>query len=466
MPSIVSVGVIRTTGRLAAFLTAAILLAACAAASQSALPVGSAARAEAFAQSPGASGINRIDHVIIIVQENRGFDNLFQGAPNADTQSWGYDSKGEKINLRPLTMKTTWDLEHSFQAFLTSCNGTGKFPGTDCRMNGFDQEGVECGGSGEPRCPIRNPMYSYVPRSESKPYFDMASQYVLADRMFVSNIDESSFVSHQYIIAGQASSSMNVPENGPWGCSGSAVVSTLTQQRTQGGLIPACFDNQTLGDELDAAKVSWKYYTASLGHGDGGLWSAYQAIDHIYNGPDWKKDVVNPQTRFFKDVRNGRLPAVSWVTPTCKNSDHAGCDADDGPKWVSALVNAVGESKYWKTSAIFVFWDDPGGWYDHVAPKKLDYDGLGFRVPLLVISPYAKRGRVSHLSYEHGSLLRFVEDRFGLATLSASDARATSPAADCFNFLEAPRKFVKIQTTMSARDFEQEPLDPRPVDTE
>ena len=224
MPSIVSVGVIRTTGRLAAFLSVAILLAACTGASQSALPAGNAARAEAFAQSPGASGINRIDHIIIIVQENRGFDNLFQGAPNADTQSWGYDSKGDKINLRPLTMKTTWDLEHSFEAFLTSCNGTGKFPGTDCRMNGFDQEGVECGGSGEPRCPIRNPMYSYVPRSESKPYFDMASQYVLADRMFVSNVDESSFVSHQYIIAGQASSSMNVPESGPWGCSGSAFV--------------------------------------------------------------------------------------------------------------------------------------------------------------------------------------------------------------------------------------------------
>ncbi len=459
-------GVIRTTGRLAAFLTAATSLIACASVPQLALPVANAARAEAFAQSPDARGIDKIEHIIIIVQENRSFDNLFQGAPNADTRSWGYDSKGEKIDLRPLTMKTTWDVNHSLDAFLTSCNGTGKYPGTHCRMNGFDQEGVECSGPGEPRCPIKNPMYSYVPRSESKPYFDMASQYVLADRMFVSNVDESSFVSHQYIIAGQASSSMNVPEGGPWGCSGSAFVLTITQLRAQGPPIPACFDNQTLGDELDAAKISWKYYTAALNHGDGGLWSAYQAIDHIYNGPDWKKDVVHPQTRFFKDVRNGRLPAVSWVTPTCKNSDHAGCDADDGPKWVSALVNAVGESKYWKSSAIFVFWDDPGGWYDHVAPKKLDYDGLGFRVPLLVISPYAKHGSVSHLRYEHGSLLRFVEDRFGLATLAASDARATSPAGDCFDFLRAPRKFVPISTTMSARDFEREPLDPRPVDTE
>ncbi|HEX3370581.1 MAG TPA: alkaline phosphatase family protein [Candidatus Cybelea sp.] len=459
-------GVISTTGRLAALLVALLGLAACAAGTPSAVPVADAARAEAFAAVPGASGITKIQHIVIIVQENRSFDNLFQGAPNADTRSWGYDSKGDKIALRPLSMKTIWDVNHSFGAFLTSCNGTGKYPGTDCRMNGFDREGVECDGPGEQRCPIKDPMYSYVTHGETKPYFDMAAQYVLADRMFVSNIDESSFVSHQYLIAAQASSSINVPQGGPWGCAGRALVFTLTQQRAEGPSVPACFDSQTLGDELDEAKISWKYYTASLGEGDGGLWSAYQAIDHIYKGPDWKNDVIHPQTRFFKDVRNGQLPAVSWVTPTCRNSDHAGCNADDGPKWVAALVNAVGESKYWDTSALFVFWDDPGGWYDHVAPKKLDYDGLGFRVPLLVISPYAKRGRVSHVRYEHGSLLRFVEDRFGLATLSASDARATSPAADCFNFLGAPRKFVPISTTMSARDFEREPLDPRPVDTE
>ena len=95
-----------------------------------------------------------------------------------------------------------------------------------------------------------------------------------------------------------------------------------------------------------------------------------------------------------------------------------------------------------------------------------DYDGLGYRVPLLVVSPYAKEGYVSHVDYEHGSLLRFVEDRFGLATLSAADARATSPEADCFDFLQAPRKFVPIQTTMTERDFEKQPLDRRIPDRE
>ena len=86
-----------------------------------------------------------------------------------------------------------------------------------------------------------------------------------------------------------------------------------------------------------------------------------------------------------------------------------------GPDWVASLVNAVGESKYWSSSAIFIFWDDYGGWYDHVAPAMVDYDGLGFRVPMLIISPYAKKGYISNVQYEHGSILRFVEDQFGLA---------------------------------------------------
>jgi phospholipase C len=333
-------------------------------------------------------------------------------------------------------------------------------------MNGFDQEGAGCGGPNEPKCPIAHPQYAYVPQSETKPYFDMASQYVLADHMFISDFDESSFVSHQYFIAAQAGSSVNIPLGGSWGCgTPQALIATVSKQRIIGPGIPACFNYQTLGDELDAAKIRWKYFTAAL-DGDGNLWSAYQAVEHILDGPDWKRDVITPQTRFFGYVHKGELPAVSWVTPTCANSDHAGCDSATGPKWVASLVNAVGESKYWNSTAIFIFWDDPGGWYDHVAPKKLDYDGLGYRVPMLIISPYAKKNYVSHVDYEHGSLLRFIEDRFGLPRLAASDARATSPEADCFDFNQAPRKFVPIESTMSERDFLRQPLDPRPVDTE
>jgi phospholipase C len=445
-------GAIGTTGRVLALAAYAAILSACGGSSSSALPAGP------------TQGV--IDHVVIIVQENRSFDNLFQGAPGADTRSYGYGIHGNRIALKPVSLKTTWDLDHSFDAFITTCNGTGAYPGTGCRMNGFDQESVGCGGGGEPGCPIRHPQYAYVPHNEIQPYFDMAAQYVLADHMFVSNIDISSFVSHQYIIAAQAGGAVNIPE-GAWGCGGGIndQIGTLTQQRTLGPMTSPCFNYETLADELNAAKLPWKYYTSAL-DADGNFWNAFQAVKHIRYSRYWKKDVISPQTRFFPDLKKEGLAAVTWITPTCANSDHAGCNSDTGPKWVASLVNGIGESPYWKSTAIFIFWDDPGGWYDHVPPKMLDYDGLGYRVPLLIVSPYAKQGYVSHVDYEHGSLLRFVEDRFGLANLSASDARATSPEADCFDFLQAPRKFVPIPTTMTARDFEKQPLDRRIPDSE
>ncbi len=445
---------------------AAAFFAGCAGAAggPASLPSPEVARARSLVEGLGAS---KISHIVIVVQENRSFDNLFQGAKGADTRSYGYASNGAKVKLVPVGLAAKWDLAHSSAAYFEACDGQGQFPGTKCKMDGFDKESVTCHIHGEPRCPNKHPQYAYVPRSETKPYFDMAGQYVLADRMFTSNFDGSSFVSHQYIIAAQASASVDVPFGGPWGCGGGGgdQVNTVTQERTMGPPISPCFDNQTLGDELDAAGISWKYYTANLG-GDGDLWSAYQAIKHIRYGKDWKKNVVSPQTRFFDDVNAGKLPAVAWVTPTCENSDHSACDSKTGPAWVASLVNAIGESSYWKSSAIFVFWDDYGGWYDHVGPKLVDYDGLGFRVPLLVISPYAKKGYVSHVRYEHGSLLRFVEDRFGLAALSASDARAASPQADCFDFGQSPRPFQPIGSPMTVRDFEAQPPDPRIPDAQ
>ena len=411
-----------------------------------------------------ASG--KIQHVIIIVQENRSFDNLFAGYPGADTQSYGYTNDGTKVKLQPLTMKTTWDLAHSSYSFFQACDGQGSVPGTMCKMDGFNVEAVKCGHAFEPPCPIKHPQYAFVPHSETTPYFDMAKNYVLSDRMFESDLDASSFVSHQYIIAGQSSSTVNFP-NSVWGCDGgpSDTIPTLLQNRQIGSPIQACFDNTTLGDELDAAHISWAYYTAALKTGDG-IWSAYQAIRHIRYGSDWSTNVISPQTKFFDAINNETLPAVSWVTPTCANSDHAGCASNSGPDWVASLVNAVGQSKYWSTSAIFVFCDDYGGWYDHVAPKMIDYDGLGFRVPLLIISPYAKKNYVSHVQYEHGSILRFVEDQFGLGRLAASDKRAISPASDCFNFSKPPRKFVAIPSKLNQSYFLHEPLDMRIPDAE
>ena len=122
-------------------------------------------------------------------------------------------------------------------------------------------------------------------------------------------------------------------------------------------------------------------------------------------------------------------------------------------------MNAIGESKYWDSTAIFIFWDDYGGWYDPEPPAYVDYDGLGMRIPMLIVSPYAKKGHVSHVHYEHGSILRFVEDVFGLGRLAASDKRANSPAKDAFDFNKPPRAFKAIPSAYGKDYFMHQPPD-------
>jgi phospholipase C len=188
------------------------------------------------------------------------------------------------------------------------------------------------------------------------------------------------------------------------------------------------------------------------------------AVRHIRYGRGWK-NVVSPNWKFIADVRRGRLANFTWITPVCDDSDHVAClNGGYGPSWVAALVNTVGKSRFWDSTAIFVIWDDWGGLYDHVPPPYKNYDGLGFRVPLIVISPYAKQNYVSHVQYETASVLRFAEDLFDLDQLAAADKRAVSPAKDCFDFSQSPRKFIPIKAPLDASYFMNEPPDLRPPD--
>jgi phospholipase C len=397
----------------------------------------------------------KIQHVVIIVQENRTLDNLFYGYPKADTVKSGKDSTGKTITLTPARLEDQYVLDHSASSMFAACNGSS--PGQNCQMNGFNN----VPGYGGPK----NPSYVYVPHDETRPYFALAKEFVLADRMFQSHLDES-FVSHQYLIAAQAASAVDLPI-GEWGCDGGSydTVQTIEQNRSYGSSVQACFNYTTLGDELDDADLTWRFYTSSIDN-DGGEWSGYQAVDHIRYGPDWSADVITPQTQFFNDLSSGELANVTWITPTCETSDHVNCGGKLGPHWVSTLVNAIGESQFWDTTAIFVMWDDWGGLYDHVAPPYEDYDGLGFRVPLLMISPYAKKGSVTHVQYETGSILRFVEDQYGLAQLAASDARANDPATDstAFDFNQPPRPFKAVPTLFTPQFFMSRKYDGRPPD--
>jgi phospholipase C len=416
---------------------------------------------------PVAQAPSPIRHIVLIVQENRSFDNLFHGFPGADSADYGYDHTGARVPLRPVSLAVDYDLNHGYRAFLTA-DDNGK-------MDGFDLVHAGTGPRADgPETLEPHPQYRYVEHSEIAPYFELAHRYALADRMFQSNMDQS-FAAHLYLIAGQAGNAVNVPSGRPWGCDAwpAARVHTIGAARKPARRVFPCFSFTTLGDELDAHNLTWRYYAPHLdpaprwidfmrkrrlGSVDtidrneerapdfGQVWSAYDAIDHIRYGPDWATNVVSPTRRIFSDIAHGDLAAMTWVVPTWKNSDHSLSRSTTGPLWVSSIVDAVGRSKFWKGTAIIVVWDDSGGWYDHVPPPQLDADGLGDRVPMIVISPYAKEHYVSHTTYEFGSILKFAEQTFGLETMAASDRRATS-IADCFDFGRTPAVFAPIAST-------------------
>lgn len=311
--------------------------------------------------------------------------------------------------------------------------------------------------------------YAYAPPAEVAPYWAMARAYAIGDRMFASN-NGPSYTAHQYLIAGQSAHVTEVPDKSPWGCDGP--VGNFTYLLKYGSAKPPvfppktgiekqgpqpCFQYRTAADLLDAANVSWAYYAPSVTN-SGGIWSAFDAIWPVRFGPDWARNVRTPETLIFNDVQAGTLPEVSWVMPAFINSDHAGSGSRTGPQWVAAIVDAIGTSKYWNSTAIVVMWDEWGGWYDHVVPPQYQdlrtgaYEGLGHRVGLIVISPYAKRGFVSHRQHEIASSLHFIETTFGLPSLGGADARADA-FGDMFDFSGPPAPFVPIPSNRRPSDF-------------
>ena len=185
-------------------------------------------------------------------------------------------------------------------------------------------------------------------------------------------------------------------------------------------------------------------------------------------GADWKTDISAPSSNVLSDIQDNSLASVSWVTPSKQDSDHPKDHSDTGPSWVSSVVNAIGSSSYWNQTAIIVVWDDWGGFYDNAAPPQLDYRGLGIRTPCLIISPYAKSGYVDHTQYEYGSILRFIEEVYGLpaGSIGPTDEGYTDARAhdldNAFNFTQKPRRFVPIATPYSASYFRHEPPSDEP----
>jgi len=265
------------------------------------------------------------------------------------------------------------------------------------------------------------------------PYWTLAKTFTFGDRMFQSNTGPS-FPAHQYMIAGQSADADENPD-GTWGCDATATtrVALIGPNGTDLPGVYPCFDYQTMGDVLDAKSITWKYYAPAL-NTSGDIWSAFQAIHHIRFGPDWTSNVISPPTQVLTDIEAGQLAQVTWIVPAASYSDHAGPGLTaEGPDWVASITNAIGASPFWDSTVIFITWDDWGGWYDHVNSPQIDTMGLGFRVPLIIVSPYARHGYISHQTHEFSGFLRYTEEVFNLPNLGQRDA-AADDFADCFDY--------------------------------
>ncbi|MGA8575810.1 MAG: alkaline phosphatase family protein [Candidatus Cybelea sp.] len=436
--------------RLYLMLIVALSLSACSGPSRSVPPAEDASRGEVRRLDAATP----IKHVVIIVQENRTVDNLFNGFPGADTVRSGRTSEGRVVALRPIHLDGYVAIAHAHDTFVTEYAAG--------RVDGFNLAKTWC--SHHAQC--QPTPYGYVPKTDVEPYWDMAREYTLADHLFQTN-QGPSFPAHQYLVSGtstisndsllRAAENASMPNGkGTGGCDSptGSHVAVIDPQGEQRWRVYPCFDRLSLMGEANHDALSWRYYQAVKG---AGIWNAPDALRAIRYSNSYE-NVVAPSKRILEDVARGDLANITWVTPTLHESDHAGSNKGTGPSWVASVVNAIGESPYWKSTAIFVLWDDWGGWYDHVAPKQENSYELGFRVPLLVISPYAKPHYVSHVPHEFGSILKFAEETFGLPSMKTTDERSDD-LSDCFNFHALPRKFTKIRAKYSSQYFLHQPAD-------
>lgn len=396
-------------------------------------------------------------YVIVMVQENRTVDNLFQTQPGVDTQNYGYDSHQKRVMLAETDLGGRYSCSHSHSAFVKAAT------------QGFDLE--NCG-----EAPPDEP-FSYVNPSDIKPYTALATQYAFADEVLQSN-EGPSFPAHLYLIAatsGTPGSHWNIADEDfqhmAAGCSAppNQKAPTIDMKSDFPGIeghpIFPCIDPLTIFNELDSAHISWKYYTPNPDF----IWTAPYAVRSLYEND--KSNVIVPEKTILSDIENLRLARVSYVIPSYGNSDHPGLGNKGGPAWVASVVNALGASPYWSKCAVIVVWDDWGGWYDHVAyrhpaGKPTDPYEYGFRVPLLAIGPYAKSNFVDHTQRDFAAIPHFIEDVYGLSSLNQLDSK-TDDLFSLFNFDDAPRRFTPIPTgNVTIKSLLNAPPDTRPVDSE
>ncbi|MFB3739930.1 MAG: phospholipase C, partial [Candidatus Velamenicoccus archaeovorus] len=364
-----------------------------------------------------------IKHVVFLIKENRTFDNLFGTFPGADGARSGMDDGVRRPLTRGTDGRTSDDLPHCYNCAIAAWNGG--------KMDGFNQSAT-----------ADRWAYTQLHRDQLPNYWRWARRFVLADNFFAS-AQGPSFPNHLYSIAAQSGGAHDNPRrhgffSNTFGCDAPPQqVVPVYDSEGRVRYVPPCFDFETEGDLLNRHDIPWAYYAATEQQ-RGYIWSAYSAIRRYREHPKAWQRHIRPVDDVVRDIKLNRLPPVTWITPRFELSEHPEYNFCHGENWTTRVIDAIMRSPMWEDTAIFLTWDDYGGFYDHVPPPQVDDFGFGFRVPLLVISPYAKEGVVDHHLGEFSSVLRFIEDNWGLVQLTHRDRDATNLSYD-FDFRQDPR---------------------------
>jgi phospholipase C len=421
-------------------------------------------------------GIHRIRHVIVIMQENRSFDHYFGTFPGAD----GIPMR----DGRPTVCVPDPDAGGCVRPFHDAQDRNGGGPHGHAnevadvdggRMDGFEAEAEHarrgCLGQNDPACELRDTpdVLGYHDAREIPNYWAYAKDFVLQDHLFQSDASWS-LPAHLYIVSewsarcatpGDPSSCRNAP-------------SAPANPDNAAGRVPGEYAWTDMTWLLHRAGVSWRYYVVKGRQPDctddaavtcrlprqsaatPGIWNPlpwFATVEHDHQVRD-----VQPIRRYYRAARAGRLPAVTWIVPNDHVSEHPDSPVSAGQSHVTRLIDAAMRSRDWSSTAIFLAWDDWGGFYDHVRPPRIDANGYGLRVPGIVISPYARRGYVDHQPLSFDAYNRFIEDDFlGGARLDPRtdgrwdprpDARDASPhLGDLrrdFDFSQRPRRALLL----------------------
>ncbi|MHB8512577.1 MAG: alkaline phosphatase family protein [Actinomycetota bacterium] len=424
------------------------------------------------------NGIGKIKHVVVIMQENRSFDHYFGTYPGAD----GIPVLQGKFTVcipDPASKKCVapyhdpadinGGANHTAAAATRAIDG-GKMDGFIAVAEGSARG---CAVTQNPICAHRgqNDVMGYHDAREIPNYWAYAKNFVLQDHMF-EPVASWSLPQHLYMIsAWSARCFTRIPtscKNNIVGPVTPRIQQALVRRAMLNGRAPLPSAWTDITYLLHQNHVSWGYYIENGSEPDceddsaacpsvaqsyltPGIWNPLPLFVDVQDDHQMKN--IKPVQDFWSEAQSGTLPAVSWICPSQTNSEHPPASVAEGQAWVTKLINAVMQGPDWSSTAIFLTWDDWGGFYDHVAPPKVDQNGYGLRVPALVISAYAKKGFIDHAVYSHDAYLKFIEDDFlGGARLDpATDGRPDnrpdvrenalqlSDLSNDFDFTQAPR---------------------------